>query len=435
MRKNSIRSRIQRSLIPLLLLLWIVASVGVYFGVRNELRDALMAQSDVLASVIARVNMDEIDPSTFHPGLERYVDDYVIQIWDADWTLKYKSQTILADGSTAFPNSETGFGLVGDWKQFVYRTKGGDHILVASLKEETNELIWLVSAVSTLPLALVLIGSVLAVLFFVRQGLSPLIVLSRDLRRRSANDLTDLPSKDQPEELMPIVSSLNELFSRVRNFLERERQFVDDAAHELRTPLTVIKAQCQAINTDVLDEETRARFANVVAGVDRMTDLNGRLLQQAKAEQPEAEAEPVDIARILRATIADLVIDAEAKRVDIKFACNSEPQWVAVPSDLEIIFRNLIENAIKFSSRPGNVQVRLSDEMVEVEDDGPGIPLDFRSKIFDRFFRISNGSSQGTQTGTGLGLSITKALVLRSGLKIEVLDGSELPGARFRVHL
>lgn len=434
MGNDSIRSRIQRSLIPLLLVLWVVASIGVYLGVRNELRDARMAQSDVLASVIARVNMDQIDPSTFQPGLERYVDDYIIQIWDADWNPKFNSQTILADGSTAFPNSETGIAFEGDWKQFLYRTDKGDHISIASLKEETNELILLVSAVSTLPLAIALIGSVLAVLFFVRQGLSPLVVLSRDLRRRSANDLTDLPSKDQPEELLPIVSSLNELFSRVRRFLERERQFIDDAAHELRTPLTVIKAQCQAINTDTLDEDTRGRLANVVTGVDRMTELNKRLLQQARAEQPEVNVEMVDVARILRATIADFVIEAEAEQVEIRLICESEPQLLLAPADLEIIFRNLIENAIKFASRPGRIQVRLSDTMVEIEDDGPGIPDEYRSKVFDRFFRISDGSFRDVPTGTGLGLSITMALVQRSGLTIRVLDGSDLPGARFRVY-
>lgn len=430
---TSIRSRIQGRLIPLVLLCWITASGLVYFGTRAELRDALNAQSDLMAIVIARMQSDELDPSGFGEGLERYEDDYLIRVWSAQGELLFDSQTLLPDGRMAFPRAEKPTALGPDWRQTEYMTRSGARVLIARLKEETNELVWQVALTSLLPLALAFFGSVAAVLLFVRDGLRPLTRLSHDLMERSADDLRDLPSQDQAQELQPIVTSLNGLFTRIRGFVARERQFVDDAAHELRTPLTVIKAQCQAIDPDALDAETKARLDNIVLGVDRMANLSNQLLGQARAEQEAAPAQRIKVAPLLRGVVADLLTEADQAEVELALNCEVEPEATCLPEDLSAIVRNLIENAIKYSSRPGEVLITLTATSIRVEDNGRGVPEHLSDKVFDRFFQVPNASPP--TTGAGLGLSIVQALARRNGMTVSVTKSPALAGAMFEVSL
>ena len=337
MRKNSIRSRIQWRLIPLILSCWVGASALVYFGTRAELRDALNAQTDIMAITLAKIQSDEIDPADFGKELKHYGDDYLIRIWSSNGEFLFDSQTTLLDGSSAFPRSAKPVTLGSEWRQSEYHTQSGGRILIARLKQESNELVLQVALTSLLPLALAFLGSILAVLFFVRNGLRPLTQLSEDLTNRSAAELKDLPDQDQAEELQPIVTSLNGLFDRIRGFLARERRFVDDAAHELRTPLTVIKAQCQAIDPATLDAEAKERLDSVVEGVDRITQLSARLLDQARAEQPASKMSSVKVAPLLRSVLADLMLEAEDAGVAVELACTDEPIIQCVADDLRVI--------------------------------------------------------------------------------------------------
>lgn len=433
MRKNSIRSRIQWRLIPLILSCWVGASALVYFGTRAELRDALNAQTDIMAITLAKIQSDEIDPADFGKELKHYGDDYLIRIWSSNGEFLFDSQTTLLDGSSAFPRSAKPVTLGSEWRQSEYHTQSGGRILIARLKQESNELVLQVALTSLLPLALAFLGSILAVLFFVRNGLRPLTQLSEDLTNRSAAELKDLPDQDQAEELQPIVTSLNGLFDRIRGFLARERRFVDDAAHELRTPLTVIKAQCQAIDPATLDAEAKERLDSVVEGVDRITQLSARLLDQARAEQPASKMSSVKVAPLLRSVLADLMLEAEDAGVAVELACTDEPIIQCVADDLRVILRNLVENAIKFSSDPGKVFITLKTDNLLVEDNGPGIPEDQRLHIFDRFFQLPETETAPTKNGAGLGLSIVNSLSQRNGILVSVTDSSELGGASFRL--
>ncbi|WIY27788.1 ATP-binding protein [Parasedimentitalea psychrophila] len=433
MRKNSIRSRIQWRLIPLILSCWVGASALVYFGTRSELRDALNAQADIMATIIARMQSDEIDAADFGKGLERYEDDYLIRIWSPDGQFLFDSQTTLLDGSFAFPRATKPAELGPEWRQSEYHMQSGGRILIARLKEETNELILQVTLTSLLPLALAFLGSILAVLLFVRNGLMPLTQLSDELANRTAAELKDLPDQDQAEELQPIVTSLNGLFDRIRGLLARERRFVDDAAHELRTPLTVIKAQCQSIDPATLDAETKQRLDSVVEGVDRITQLSARLLDQARAEQPAPRMSTVKVAPLLRGVLADLMLQAEEAGVTVELLCMDEPVILCASDDLRVILRNLVENAIKFSADPGRVCVTLKTDFLAVEDNGPGVPEDQRLHVFDRFFQMPETEAARMRRGAGLGLSIVMSLSQRNGMLVSVTDSVELAGACFRL--
>ena len=431
MTKSSIRARIQRRLVPLVLGSWLGASLLVYFGTQLELQDALNAQKDVMASVIAQLLDDEIDASSLSEDLERYKDDYLIRIWNKDGALSFDSRAALPqDKGSPLPRSAT---LGPEWARSDFRTQAGVEIQIARLKQETAELVNQIALTSLLPLALALLGSVIAVLFFVRDGLRPLTQLSSDLKKRSGSDLRDLAHSDQAKELQPIVTSLNGLFDRIRNRLNRERQFVDDAAHELRTPLTVIKAQCQAIDRSALPAATQARVDNVLVGVDRMARLTARLLDQAKAEQAPAPFTQVEVAPVLRGVVADLMNDTAHTQTTVELNVMDDATLDCVPDDLHAICCNLIENAIKFSGVPGYVRVTLTHSALTVEDNGEGVLPDQREHVFERFGRVDRDSSGKDPDGTGLGLSIVKSLALRNNFQVSLSDAASLGGASFRL--
>ena len=418
MRVSSIRQRLLWRLVPVVAICCFLAAGLVYFGTRAELRDALNAQSDILALTIAGLEGETISRASFGEGLERYGQDYLIRVWDADGTLLVDSHADLyglLDSTALEPAPST---LDEGWDIREYVLGSGERILIARLKQEAEELVLQVAFTSLVPMALALLGAILTATVLVRQGLTPLTSLSRELTQRSASDLRQLPAADAPDELEPIIGEMNALLARIETSFKRERRFVDDAAHELRTPLSIIKAQCQAIDFDNLDASTRTRLENITQGVDRMAALSSQLLDQARAEQSASPAQDVEIAPLVAEICATLAPEAKARGATLEVITKAKPVYVGSTEDLRTIVRNILENALKFAGSPGRVQLTLSEICVMIEDNGPGVPEDLRDQIFDRFFQLNKAGGQGA----GLGLSIVNAIAERSGLTVTVHD-------------
>lgn len=433
MPNNSIRQRLLRRLVPVVATVCFLAAGLVYFGTRAELRDALNAQSDILALTIAGLENDEIARESFGKGLERYARDYLIRVWDADGNLLVDSNTALQGilgGSALGPVTPS---LGADWDTREYVLNSGDVVLIARLKQEANELVFQVAFTSVVPLGLALLGAILMATVLVRQALTPLTSLSQELTRRSAIDLRQIPIDDAPDELEPIIREMNALLARIETSLKRERRFVDDAAHELRTPLSIIKAQCQAIDPDVTDDQTRKRLDNIVRGVDRMVALSSQLLDQARAEQAVDDDNEVHLADAVPELISELMPEAKRRHVELETFIEASPVFVGSAEDFRTILRNILENALKFCGSPGCVHVTLTDACIMVEDNGPGIPEALRRQIFDRFFQVEKAAGRTGADGAGLGLSIVQSIAERTGLVVTVNTSAALKGACFEV--
>lgn len=433
MRTDSIRQRLLRRLVPVVAVCCFIAASLVYFGTRAELRDALDAQSDILALTIAGLEGDTISRTSFGKGLERYAEDYLIRVWDAQGELLVDSNIALQSivEEAKLETAPTALGT--EWNIREYVLNSGEVVLIARLKQEADELVLQVAFTSMMPMALALLGAILTATVLVRQGLTPLTSLSRELTQRSASDLRQLPMKNAPAELEPIIREMNALLARIEKSLKRERTFVDDAAHELRTPMSIIKAQCQAIDLDGVDKETRQRLENIIQGVDRMAALSSQLLDQARAEQTEVRTEEVHIATVLSDLAAEMMPEAQRLGVEVGVFAKANPIFVGSVQDLRTILRNMLENALKFSGTPGVVRVTLTDRCVTIEDNGPGIPDALRKQVFDRFFQVDKAASQSRIHGVGLGLSIAQTIADRNGLTIAAEESRTLHGACFRL--
>ncbi len=280
------------------------------------------------------------------------------------------------------------------------------------------------------PIAVMMPILMLVVWWVVSGSLQPVARVRSQVAARQADDLSPVSDNGLPDEVRPLVQELNLLFGRVKTAFEAQQHFVADAAHELRTPLAALRLQAQSLDRADNPEARRVAVARLTAGIDRATRLVEQLLVLARQEATAAEgavSRPVDLADLARRTVADLAGVAAAKGVDLGVQ-QADPATVeGQPDALQILLRNLVDNAVKYTPGGGTVDISVQHEgqkiVVQVEDSGPGIPPEERERVFDRFYRVAGSDA----AGSGLGLAIIKAIAERHGATL-ALDASQRLG-------
>ena len=249
----------------------------------------------------------------------------------------------------------------------------------------------------------------------VGRGLDSLESVADELANREPNHLEPVKIEALPEEIRPVIDELNKLFYRLKEGFEREARFAADAAHELRTPLAALKAQAQvALNTSDINEKNIA-LQKVIASVNRNTHIVQQLLTMSKLVPDQVfsqDLDSVDLIKISREILAMLAPSAIDKRIELEFEADQNiPMFPGTPTAISILVRNLVDNAIRYSEPDGHIIVRVYQQqtraVLEVQDNGPGIPEQFRARVFERFFRELGNKS----TGSGLGLAIVQQIV------------------------
>jgi two-component system OmpR family sensor kinase len=270
----------------------------------------------------------------------------------------------------------------------------------------------------------------------VGRGLSPLERLARDVRRRTPGALEPLPQRGLPEEVQPLVQSLNDLLQRLERALHTQRAFVADAAHELRTPLTALRLQAQVAERTTDQTERREALGSLKQGVERASHVVQQLLTLAREEdQPASEPGAVQLDELARDVVAQYTPLAQSRGVDLGLA-RVEPVTVTggAPA-LRTLLSNLVDNAVRYTPAPGRVDVAAfldgAQAALEVADSGPGIPPEDRPRVFDRFYRRAGETSEGS----GLGLAIVKQIVSHHGGTIALDDAGSAGGLKVAVRL
>ncbi|HSV35541.1 MAG TPA: ATP-binding protein [Ramlibacter sp.] len=291
-----------------------------------------------------------------------------------------------------------------------------------------------------LPNLVLVTAAAFAVGWAVKRALRPLLELREAVERRSPRDLTAIDEDASPEEVRPLVNSLNRLFGMVNAQAESQRRFIADAAHQLRTPLAGLQAQveawAQAANASPAGEGTvtlRTDQVNKLRGATRRTSqLANQLLALSRADARTIQAQPMQLVD-LRALSGDLLethLDAAtAKRIDL--GLDAQPvrvlghEWL-----LRELLGNLVDNAVKYTPDGGTITIRCGRReggvFLEVEDDGPGIAPGERDRVLERFYRM-----QGTQgEGNGLGLAIADEIARVHHSHLELQAGAGGRGLR-----
>ncbi|RKP49095.1 sensor histidine kinase [Trinickia fusca] len=290
-----------------------------------------------------------------------------------------------------------------------------------------------------LPLAIVLVW------FGLSRGLAPLTALQANLRARRPDDLSPLDALRAPPEIEPLVTSFNDLLTRLAQNIDLQKRFIADAAHQMKTPLAGLQMQAELALRQEVSPEVRHSLEQIAAGADQTARLVTQLLALARAENRLSGQvfAPVEVAHLARLAVREWVQAALAKQMDLGYEGPGEPVFVdGNPVMLREMLSNVIDNAIRYTPVNGRITVRVMAEPaknlvhLEVEDTGPGIAPAERPKVVERFYRILGREGDGS----GLGLAIVREIATMHGGTLTLDDhvyqtSPRLAGTLVRVSL
>ncbi len=290
----------------------------------------------------------------------------------------------------------------------------------------------------TLPLAVLLVWLALV------RGIRPLELLERRIRARKADDMSPLDESTVPEEVAPLVSSINDLLQRLKVSLSTQKRFLADAAHQLKTPLAGLRMQADLAQRETDADELKKSLKQIGRASVRATHTVNQLLALARAETAgrSLAKQRVDLVNVIAEAIQESLPRALDKHIDLGYegpAAGEAPSQLDANSTLlKEMVRNLIDNAINYTPEHGQVTARLLADrfsgvlMLMVEDTGPGIAEAERALVFQPFYR-----TLGTNVdGSGLGLAIVAEIAQQHGATVEIESCGRpgpLPGARLTV--
>ncbi|EXB30059.1 his Kinase A domain protein [Acinetobacter baumannii 1419130] len=260
----------------------------------------------------------------------------------------------------------------------------------------------------------------------IRSHLATVFSISQNLEKQSIEHLKPI-NPIVPKEIEPLVNSLNTLLSEIAESMQREKRFTSNAAHELRTPLAAIRMHAQVLLSARSTEEARESAQDIMIGIDKASRMITQLLTLARIEHLDERSEvSVDLCIIIQKTLTLMDFKIVKENIDIQLDLKPAP-ILAKAEHLEIILRNIIENAIIYRSQNGISIIKITCGCIEnrtffqVEDNGVGVEEEKMPYILQRFYRANQNSSV---IGSGLGLSIVKQMVDLYHGKIEVSQAS-----------
>jgi signal transduction histidine kinase len=307
----------------------------------------------------------------------------------------------------------------------------GFHILVAETLARRSRLALRLSRGVLIPHGAILVLALPLVWFGVRQGLRPLERLRISITSRSAKELGDLPVREAPRELQPVVVALNGLLSRVRAAHEEQRRFTTDAAHQIKTPLAALTAELDLALSDSSCQCAQPTYQRLQESASRLAHLVRQLLALAHSEANRGITHALfDLSELAREVTGDYLSAATARHIDIGY--EGSEQTIPVLGNALLVreaMKNLVENALKFTPENGviTVSVQSAPPHFSIADSGQGIPEAEWPLVFQRFHRSDRSSAI---EGSGLGLAIVQEVMRDHGGEVTV-GRSALGGALF----
>lgn len=484
-------SGLQRRLLVLLLApLLFLASLNTWFDLRSA-DSASLQQDSVLRSLVPLLadslvfrSNSAADPPVLlvAPSVEEFlrsrgaaaafavVDGEGRVLFGDPWLNALPPDTFETDFSSEEHSGIT-FRIVS---QRVKTPRGDMVVRLADGSDPRQQWLRLLWVKAIFPNMVLVVAAFFAVNWAVRRALKPLLDLKEAVEHRSPHDLTALDPQASPDEVRPLVQSLNRLFDLVNAQSENQRRFVADAAHQLRTPLAALQTQIEAWAM-ALEAPVTAAKPQPAAGppqgglapagssdphsggvwgrsitleaeqilrlrhaVRRTSQLANQLLALSRADARTVEAQPLQRVNMqaLCETMLETHLDAAAQK-GIDLGLDAVPvhvfghEWL-----LREMLGNLLDNAIRYTPPGGHVTLRCGRRphaqnghlavFVEVEDDGPGVPLEERGRVLGRFYRVA-----GTQgEGNGLGLAIAAEIARVHQSQLQLSDGPQGRGLR-----
>lgn len=415
---------------PLLLIVTLTGGIAAFsaYHEANEIYDAQLAHlAKILLAIESKQPAADLRLSA-SPSVEsiqrdqKYEKNIAFRVWIGDH-LQHRSKSAKDFGDKFHIDGFTNRIIADDfWRIYVLsNTKQNITVEVAERLSIRAEMTWFIIGAISVPLLIMLP----LVIFFawrgIARGLSPLQCLSREITQRSPHDLTPIVAGKQPEEIQPLLDSINHLMGQLNNALETERRFTDYAAHELRTPLAAIKTLFQTACKSENAEERKYLAEKLGQAIDRATHLVTQLLTLARVGHADLEIGKVDISAVVKECVEELRPEWSKKRQQLVLPTQSSLVVNSYAPLLHTLIQNVLLNAVHYTPDEGHITIALEEAdnqvCLTITDTGPGIPLADRNRVFENFYRGDSPSP----SGAGLGLSIVRTIAQKLGMRV-VLD-------------
>lgn len=432
----SLKQRLLILTLSLISLVWLGSAAVTYWDAKQELNavlDAHLAQASTLLVAQTNKELDDLDEE-HAPLLHKYSRRVAFQIWEQDKLLFHSANAPNAPLS----GQQAGFSDTTidrqRWRVFTTEAKGDDDdellIHVAELAEVREQLASSIIKNLLLPLWFTLPILALLLWWAVRVSLKPLSKLTQAIAQRQPENLNPIQLKT-PTEVQPLVERLNQLFNKTKSLIENERRFTADAAHELRTPIAGIQAQVQVAQAAQSPANREHALAQALQGCQRASHLIAQLLTLARLESTaNTSLETCDLQRIAQQQISDLAPQALEQGIQLELVEGSSVNIQGLPTLLEVLLRNLLDNAIRYAGTGTEVQVSTNytdnQAYLTVSDNGRGLAVEELNKITERFYRPIDSQA----TGSGLGLSIVQRIVELHAGKLNIMQGEHGQGLK-----
>lgn len=431
--KRRLNESIQLKLsITLSLAILVVALVAGLLSFRSAFDEAHELQDDLLRQVAQLVDRRRLAPATPAAEARNPTGDdesrVIVQRLDEANPL---ALGVDAGGALSLPRTLAD-GLqtreVGgeSFRLLVKTTAAGERIVVAQETGFRDEIARDGALRTVMPFLILVPVLLWVVADLVRKMFRPIAAMSREVDQRAGQALHPVDERHLPIEVRPFAVAINRLLGRVDQSMASQRRFVSDAAHELRSPLTALSLQLERLADAEMSGTARERLTVLRRGIDRSRSLLDQLLAMATAQSGvERPDPPISVQAVFRRVLEDLLPLAEAKNVDVGVEGEQDVEVLANELDMITVVRNLVDNAIRYTPEGGRVDlaVATSDAGAElrIRDNGPGIPLAERGRVFDPFYRMPGSG----EIGSGLGLSIVQAIAQRIGAEIRLAFADE----------
>lgn len=433
---RSLRTNLLLWLLPTTFFVGVLASVGTYWGAYLQLEDIL---DDQLRYIAHHINIDsKSNAVTFkHLGQKEGVgdndDEVVLEIW------KNQHRQFTSNNKVDFAppiktgvTNETVNGEV--WHTFVLKNKNQmvriaqpQYTRFESLASLSIHLLWPVLAM--LPLLALFLW------FGIGYGLRPLQHIIEELRRRHVKSLDPITPAHPVKEIQPFIEALNDLLKRLHHSFMLQERFIADAAHELRTPIMglSIEMEVMARETDPLAQ--KQSLIQLQQSIARLSHLVQQLLTLTKIDPEKSLQKPtiIDLTDLCKLVIGELLPSANRKNIDLGMGEQCHTNIMGYPDDLRILLNNLVDNAIRYIPDNGKIDLSVFQQdksiILEVSDNGPGIPKSEHLRVTERFYRGKHPNIQGS----GLGMNIVKNIVDNHRAELFLLDAIEGTGLRIQI--
>jgi two-component system OmpR family sensor kinase len=421
----SIQNRILLWLSPALLLAGSAFTVSTYFNVREEVDELFDKVLQAMAYSLQNLPDTTVEaPLPVHRVAAPADLDLISQRWNGDGRLSYRSHPF----APLPTNTPEGWSIVNwrgePWRTFSLKTREG-FIQVAQAIREREETADEITLELSAPLLFLLPTVAMVAWFGVRRGLAPLQTIVDAVRRRTADDVEPFPNHDAPQEIDSLTAALNGLLMRLQGTLAAQRRFTADVAQELHSPLTALSLQAQIAERADDTRKKALALQRLRQGIQRATHVLNQMLTLARFD-PEAPSAPLVQLRLdelARSVVGDMAALAADKAIDLGVATVESMVIQGNEEELRVLLGNLLDNAVRYTPKGGRIDVSVRTEagaaVLVVTDNGPGIPIEERARVFDRFYR----GQDNTEPGSGLGLAIVRRIADRHAADIDLTTG------------